>query len=70
MAVICIAMMLSGLFMGITACTNAGYSTPPPAPKVTTRAGTYNVQIITCDPEALVQNSLTTPMFTLPVSVQ
>ncbi|HEY1802851.1 MAG TPA: Ig-like domain repeat protein [Terracidiphilus sp.] len=70
MAVICIAIMLSGLFMGITACTNAGYSTPPPAPKVATPAGTYNVQIITYDPEALVQNSLTTPMFTLPVSVQ
>ncbi len=70
MAVICIAMMLSGLFMGITACTNAGYSTPPPAPKVATPAGTYNVQIITYDPEALVQNSLTNPMFTLPVNVQ
>jgi len=70
MAVICIAMMLSGLFMGITACTNAGYSTPPPAPKVTTPNGTYNVQIITYDPEALIQNSLTTPMFTLPVNVQ
>jgi hypothetical protein len=70
MAVICVAMMLSGLFMGITACTNAGYSTPPPAPKVATKAGTYNVQIITYDPEALIQNSLTNPMFTLPVSVQ
>jgi sugar lactone lactonase YvrE len=70
MAVVCIAMMLSGLFMGITACTNAGYSTPPPAPKVTTPNGTYNVQIITYDPEALIQNSLTTPMFTLPVNVQ
>jgi hypothetical protein len=70
MAVICIAIMLSGLFMGITACTNAGYSTPPPAPKVTTPAGTYNVQIITYDPAALIQNSLTSPMFTLPVSVQ
>jgi len=70
MAVICVAMMLSGLFMGITACTNAGYSTPPPAPKVTTPAGTYNVQIITYDPAALVQNSLTTPMFTLPINVQ
>jgi len=70
MAVICVAMMLSGLFMGITACTNAGYSTPPPAPKVTTPAGTYNVQIITYDPEALIQNSLTTPMFTLPLNVQ
>jgi hypothetical protein len=70
MAVICIAMMLSGLFMGITACTNAGYSTPPPAPKVTTPNGTYNVQIITYDPEALIQNSLTSPVFTLPVTVQ
>ena len=63
-------MMLSGLFMGLTACTNAGYSTPPPAPKVATPAGTYNVQIITYDPEALIQNSLTNPMFTLPVTVQ
>ena len=70
MAVICIAIMLSGLFMGITACTNAGYSTPPPAPKVATPNGTYNVQIITYDPEALIQNSLTSPMFTLPVNVQ
>jgi hypothetical protein len=67
---ICVAMMLSGLLMGITACTNAGYSTPPPAPKVTTPSGTYNVQIITYDPEALKQNSLTTPMFTLPLNVQ
>jgi sugar lactone lactonase YvrE len=70
MAAICVVMMLSGLFMGLTACTNAGYSTPPPAPKVTTPQGTYNVQIITYDPEALVQNSLTNPEFTLPISVQ
>jgi hypothetical protein len=70
MAVICVVMMLSGLFMGLTACTNAGYSTPPPAPKVVTPQGTYNVQIITYDPEALIQNSLTNPVFTLPVSVQ
>lgn len=70
MALICIAIMLSGLFMGITACTNAGYSTPPPAPKVTTPQGTYNVQVITYDPQALTQTSLTSPMFTLPVSIQ
>jgi sugar lactone lactonase YvrE len=70
MAVICIAMMLSGLFLGMTACTNAGYSTPPPAPKVATPAGTYNVQIITYNPQNLTQNSLSSPMFTLPVSVQ
>jgi hypothetical protein len=70
MAVICIAMMLSGLLMGIAACTNSGYSTSPPAPKVATPAGSYNVQIITYNPQNLTQNSLTTPMFTLPVSVQ
>jgi hypothetical protein len=54
----------------MTACTNAGYSTPPPAPNVKTPQGTYNVQIVTYDPEALQQTSLTAPMFTLPVSVQ
>jgi hypothetical protein len=70
MAMICIAIMLSGLFMGMTACTNAGYSTPPPAPKVTTPAGTYNVQIITYNENSLTQSSLTTPMFTLPITVQ
>jgi len=69
MAAICIAMILSGLFLGITDCTNAGYSTPP-APKVATSAGSYNVQIITYNPLNLTQNSLTAPMFTLPVSVQ
>jgi hypothetical protein len=70
MAVICIAMMLFGLLMGVTACTNAGYSTPPPAPTVATPAGSYNVQIITYNPQDLTQNSLSSPMFTLPISVQ
>jgi hypothetical protein len=70
LALICMALMFSGLFMGISACTNAGYSTPPPAPKVTTPAGTYNVQIITYNQGSLQQSSLTTPMFTLPITVQ
>lgn len=70
MAVICVAIMLSGLFVGITACTNAGYSTPPPAPKVTTPSGTYNVQIITYYENSLTQSSLSNPVFTLPVTVQ
>ncbi len=67
--VVCVGLILTGAFMGITACTNAGYSTPPPAPKVTTPAGTYNVQIITVNPQTGLQNSLTTPTFTLPVTV-
>jgi sugar lactone lactonase YvrE len=70
MALICLGIMLSGLFLGITACTNAGYSTPPPAPKVNTPTGSYSVQIITYDPQGLTQDSLTTPMFTLPIQVQ
>jgi sugar lactone lactonase YvrE len=67
---ICLFMMLSGAIMGISACTNAGYSTPLPAPKVTTTAGTYPVQIITVNPQTGLQNSLTTPTFILSTTVQ
>jgi Bacterial Ig-like domain (group 3) len=67
---ICLAVMISGVFMGITACTNAGYSTPPPAPTVKTPAGTYAVQIITVNPQTGLQNSLTTPLFVLSTTVQ
>jgi hypothetical protein len=69
LTMMCFAAMLSGAFMGITACTNAGYSTPPQAPKVTTPAGTYAVQIITVNPNNGLQNSLTTPVFTLSTTV-
>jgi Bacterial Ig-like domain (group 3) len=70
LAMLCLACMFSGLFVGITACTNAGYSTPPPAPKVTTPTGTYNVQIITYNPANQQQNSLSSPAFVLPTTVQ
>ena len=70
LALVCLALMFSGVFAGITSCTNANYSTPPPAPKVTTPSGTYNVQIITYNQNSLVQSSLATPMFTLPITVQ
>jgi hypothetical protein len=69
LTMICLAFMLSGAFMGITACTNAGYSTPLNPPVVKTTPGTYNVQIITTNPQTGLQNSLTTPVFTLPVTV-
>jgi hypothetical protein len=62
------AVLMSGGLMGITSCTNSGYSTPLPAPVVTTPAGTYNVQIITTDSTGL-QNSLASPVFVLPVTV-
>jgi hypothetical protein len=70
MALICLALMLAGVSMGIAACTNAGYSTPPPPPVSPTPLGTYNVQIITYDPQTTKQNSLSTPLFTLPFTVQ
>jgi hypothetical protein len=70
LTLICLAAVMSGALMGITACTNSGYSTPPPAPKVKTPAGTYNVQIITYDPNGLKQTSLAIPVFTLPITVQ
>jgi len=65
-----LSLMLAGGAMSMTACTNAGYSTPPSAPKVTTPSGTYNVQIITLDGGTNEQTSLTSPAFTLPVTVQ
>lgn len=70
LSLVCLVLMFSGLFAGMTSCTNANYSTPPPAPKVTTPSGTYNVQIITFNQNSLTQSSLSSPMFTLPITVQ
>lgn len=70
LALICLAVTMSSLSAGIAGCTNAGYSTPPPAPKVTTKSGTYNVQIIAYDPTSKLQVSLSTPSFTLPFTIQ
>jgi hypothetical protein len=70
LTMMCFAVMLSGAFLGFTACTNAGYSTPPPAPTVTTPAGTYQVQIETFNPATGQANSLSTPLFTLPTTVK
>jgi hypothetical protein len=65
-----VAAMFLGPFMAMTSCTNAGYSTPPAAPIVATPKGTFAVQIISYNPSTLQQDSLTTPLFTLPVTVQ
>ena len=71
LTMVCLAVMLSGAFMGVTSCTNAGYSTPPPPPNEKTPAGTYNVQIISFNPSTLQQNSLVnTPPYTLQLTVQ
>jgi hypothetical protein len=66
---LCMAILLAGALGGISACTNIGYSNPPPPINVVTPAGTYNVQIITVNPKDGTQNSLTAPVFTLPVTI-
>lgn len=71
LTMVCLAVMLSGAFMAMTSCTNAGYSTPPPAPKVTTPSGTYHVQITGYNPSSLQQVSLAnTPPYTVQLTVQ
>jgi hypothetical protein len=70
LTLIFVGLTLAGASMGITSCTNAGYSTPPPAPKVSTPSGSYQVQIITVNPQTGQQNSLTTPSFTLATTVK
>ena len=65
-----VGLMLTGAFMGLTACTNAGYSTPPQRPEVNTPPGTYQVQIITVNPQTGQQVSLSTPPFTLAATVK
>jgi sugar lactone lactonase YvrE len=66
----CLGVVFLGASVGITSCTNAGYSKPLPAPVVVTPAGTYQVQIITVNPQNGQQNSLTTPVFTLTTTVK
>lgn len=69
--VVCLAISLAGAFVNITACTNASYSTPPPAPRVTTSSGTYQLQIMTFNPQTGQQNSLTgQAAFVLPTTVK
>lgn len=71
LTMVCLAFLLSGVFLGLTSCTNAGYSTPPAAPKVATPTGTYQVQVISYNPTTLQQNSLAnTPAYTLQLTVQ
>ncbi|MFZ1085619.1 MAG: Ig-like domain repeat protein [Terracidiphilus sp.] len=41
----CLILLLAGVSGGVTACTNNGYTHTPPAPVVTTPAGTYPVVV-------------------------
>jgi hypothetical protein len=65
LTLICVA-LFAGTGIGLGGCTNSGYTTTPPAPHVTTPAGTYNISIYTFD---LVTNQTSSLPFTLTVTV-
>jgi hypothetical protein len=63
---LCILLLFAGTVLGVTGCTNSSYTTTPPAPHVTTPAGTYNVSIYTLD---LGTNKISSLPFTLSVTI-
>ncbi len=65
---LCLTLLLMGASVGVTACSNSGYTQTPPAPHVTTPSGTYNVRIVTTDPSA--NNAVVSLPFTIGVTVQ
>jgi sugar lactone lactonase YvrE len=64
---LCLALLLSGGMLGVTACNNNGYTKTPAAPHVTTPSGTYTVSITGVNPAS--QATVTLP-FTVNVTVQ
>jgi hypothetical protein len=66
LTLICVLLLFTGTLVGFTGCTNSGYTTTPPAPHVTTPAGTYNVSIYTLD---LGTNKISSLPFTLSVTI-
>jgi hypothetical protein len=65
LTIICLMLLFAGAFFGVTACTNSGYTHTPPAPVVTTPAGSSNVAITTT-----LNGQIVSLPFTLPVTVQ
>ncbi len=63
---LCMALMLTGLSLGAAGCTNAGYTTTPPAPHVVTPAGSYNIRLYATDP---ITGAVKTLPFTLAVTI-
>lgn len=60
-------LVLVGVAMGVSGCTNSGYTTTPPAPHVTTPSGTYNVALYATDPH---DGTVKTLPFTIAVTVK
>jgi sugar lactone lactonase YvrE len=66
LTVVCVLLLFGGTLLGFTGCTNSGYTTTPPAPHVTTPAGTYNISVYTLD---LGTNQISSLPFTLAVTI-
>ena len=64
---LCWALMLTSAALATAGCTNAGYTTTPPAPHVLTPSGTYNVRLYATDPKDGTTKSLP---FTLAVTIK
>jgi hypothetical protein len=67
LSVLCLMLVFAGAAMGLSGCTNSGFTHTPMVPKVTTPAGTYNVVITGTD---VGTNQITTLPFTLTYTVQ
>ncbi len=63
----CLLVMFGAAAMGLSGCTNSGYTKTPPAPHVTTPSGTYNVRIYTVD---RISGQVSSLPFTLGVTIK
>ena len=67
LTLICLMLLFGGSLVGLSGCTNSGYSHAPPAPQVTSPSGTYNVSIYAVD----LSSGLTTSLpFTLSLTMK
>jgi hypothetical protein len=64
---VCLVLFFAGTVMGITSCTNSGYTHTPVAPQYTTPSGTYHISIQVTNTATGVVESLP---FTLGVTIQ
>ena len=64
---VCLILFFAGTVMGITSCTNSGYTHTPKAPVYTTQSGTYNISIQVTNTATGAVESLP---FTLGVTIQ
>lgn len=67
LSALCLLLLSVSAVMGLSGCTNSGYTKTPPAPHVVTPSGTYNVRLYGTDP---TDGTVKTLPFTIPVTVQ